>query len=78
MEFFEVAKKYSYSDDIKINLFKNAYNSFPKEWKSSEAPFYYLCMEKPDLWEPVFGYSYDSNDAFEAAMKESYYSSLNL
>jgi spore photoproduct lyase len=78
MEFFEIAGKYSYSDQLKITLFKRLFNAFPQSWREGQHPFFYLCMEKPQLWEPVFGYSYNSNKDFEDAMKKSYFLSLNL
>ncbi len=31
-----------------------------------------MCMEDIDLWEPVFGRHYDSNEAFEQDMLHSY------
>ncbi|MCG8071518.1 MAG: DNA photolyase, partial [Candidatus Thiodiazotropha taylori] len=37
-----------------------------------EDVFFYLCMENHDLWQPVFGYEYPTNQAFEAAMKSAY------
>jgi len=62
--------KYSYPDEIKIDMFSHAYLCFPNEWKKQV--FFYLCMEAQALWRPVFGFTYDSNDEFEAAMKQAY------
>ncbi|MGH0053700.1 MAG: SPL family radical SAM protein, partial [Sphaerochaetaceae bacterium] len=61
---------------IKRELFSYAYNQFPKSWKQGN-PFFYLCMEDPSLWDPVFGYSYPDDRAFEKAMKHSYQSCLH-
>ena len=68
--------KQSYPDEIKLTLFSHVYNSFPENWKSDV--FYYLCMENPRLWKPVFGYEYASNDEFETAMKNAYMDKIKL
>ncbi len=62
--------KLSYPDEIKLAMFSHAYHCFPKNWQ--EQVFFYLCMEHQRFWEPVFGFSYQNNDAFETAMKKSY------
>ena len=67
--------KQSYPDEIKLALFSHVYNSFPENWKSDV--FYYLCMENPRLWKPVFGFEYASNDEFEIAMKNAYMDKIN-
>jgi len=66
----EADGKLSYPDELKRELFSFAYDSFAPHWKDSV--FFYLCMENQRFWQPVFGYDYHSNDAFEEAMKESY------
>jgi spore photoproduct lyase len=66
----EADGKLSYPDEIKLEMFSHAWKSFSGEWR--EQVFFYLCMENQRLWEPVFGYSYATNDAFEQAMKSSY------
>jgi len=68
--------KQSYPDEIKLALFSHVYNSFPENWKSDV--FYYLCMENPRLWKPVFGFEYASNDDFETAMKNAYMDKINI
>lgn len=77
MEMVEVAGKYSYSDEIKINLFKTAYDYFPTEWKQ-QGPFFYLCMEKSSLWLPTLQTEYSSDEHFEQEMKKQYYKKLNI
>jgi spore photoproduct lyase len=72
MELVESAGKYSYPEEVKRNLFSHAYNCFPVEWKTMGGPFFYLCMELPQLWEPVLGRSYSDNASFEADMKAHY------
>ncbi len=62
--------KLSYPDEIKLALFSHAYRSFAGDWR--EQVFFYLCMENQRFWKPVFGFEYESNDAFEQAMKQSY------
>ena len=40
-------------------MFKHLYSSF-KPW--NDKVFFYLCMETKNLWEDLFGFSYDDND----------------
>ena len=68
--------KLSYPDDIKIELFSHVWRSFPRDWR--EQVFFYLCMEHQRFWKPVFGFDYDSNEAFETAMKKAYLEKLGL
>jgi spore photoproduct lyase len=70
MPLVEADGKLSYPDEIKLQLFTHAYQSFGTSWK--ESVFFYLCMEHQRFWQPVFGYEYSTNEAFEAAMKGSY------
>ena len=70
MPLVEAEGKLSYPDEIKLQLFTHAYQSFGTDWK--ESVFFYLCMEHQRFWNPVFGYEYGTNEAFEAAMKGSY------
>ena len=71
----DAAGKSSYPKDIKEALFRHAYDRFSDEWK--EEVFFYLCMEDPALWEPVFGRSYHDNGEFEAAMKQAYMTKID-
>lgn len=71
MELTLSAGKYTYPLEVKEQMFSFAYSQFPASWKQG-SPFFYLCMEDPGLWEPVFGYSYEDDKAFEEAMKTSY------
>ncbi|SLM31527.1 DNA repair photolyase SplB-like protein [Desulfamplus magnetovallimortis] len=64
------ANKMSYPFEIKKELFSHLYNSFPDSWKRSV--FFYMCMEDINLWQPVFGRSYESNALFEADMLKNY------
>ncbi len=61
--------KLSYPESVKLELFRFAYGAL-RPWH--DEVFFYLCMENPRLWRPVFGYAYPSNDAFENAMKSCY------
>lgn len=65
----EADGKLSYPEAIKREMFGLAYRSLAP-WHGRV--FFYLCMENPRLWEPVFGFDYPDNLAFEAAMKRSY------
>lgn len=70
MPLVETAGKLSYPEEIKLELFRLAYNSFTREWQ--DHVFFYLCMEDQRLWNKVFGYEYKSNHEFEQAMKYNY------
>jgi spore photoproduct lyase len=69
MPMVESDGKLSYPQTIKEEMFRFAYQSL-QAWH--EDVFFYLCMENQRLWQPVFGYDYDSNQDFEAAMKQAY------
>lgn len=78
MELTECAGKYSYPVEVKEKLFSHVYRSFPLSWRDDEGPFFYLCMELPQLWEPTLGRSYADNNAFEADMRNHYYRTLHI
>ncbi|MCG7963274.1 MAG: radical SAM protein [Candidatus Thiodiazotropha taylori] len=69
MPWVESDGKLSYPKATKQEMFCFAYQSL-QPWH--EDVFFYLCMENHDLWQPVFGYEYPTNQAFEAAMKSAY------
>ena len=68
------AGKFSYPADIKLELFKQVYGAL-SPWH--DQVFFYLCMEPQALWEPVFGFDYTNNEAFEAAMKNAYFAKIH-
>ena len=68
------AGKFSYPTDIKLDLFKQVYDSL-SAWHNKV--FFYLCMEPQELWQPVFGFDYANNAAFETAMKNAYFDKIN-
>lgn len=75
MPFEKVAGKYAYPDEIKISLFRGLYGAL-QDWH--QKVFFYLCMEPPELWQPVFGVpDYADNAAFENAMKQAYLNKVN-
>lgn len=74
--FEPAANKLSYPYAIKEELFSGLFNSFTQEWQ--EEVFFYLCMEDPALWEPVFGRSYSDNNQFEEAMNAHYRRKVSL
>ena len=76
MPLVEADGKLSYPDDVKLELFSHAWRSFSRRWR--EQVFFYLCMENQRLWQPLFGHSYASNEAFEDAMKASYLQKIAL
>jgi len=72
MELVESAGKFSYPVAVKKKLFSHAMDSFPTAWKTENGPFFYLCMELPELWEPVLHRSYPDNATFERDMRKAY------
>ncbi len=76
MELVEADGKLSYPDEIKQELFSHLYGSFSTPWQ--DEVFFYLCMENQRFWNPVFGFDYDSNDQFEAAMKRAYIDKIQM
>ena len=75
MPFEDASGKSSYPDDIKVEMFKHAYESF-KPWHKQV--FFYLCMEEHQMWTKTFGYQYSTNNDFEHAMLSSYAKTLNM
>jgi spore photoproduct lyase len=73
MPMVEAEGKLSYPEEIKREMFSFAYQALAA-WHGRV--FFYLCMENPRLWQPVFGYDYASNEAFEEAMKRSYFDKI--
>jgi spore photoproduct lyase len=71
----DCAGKLSYPLEIKKEIFSSVYQAFPDSWKDSI--FFYMCMEHIDLWQPVFGRSYDSNEQFEADMLKTYHEKIS-
>lgn len=69
MPFHEIAGKFSYPEEIKIEMFSHLYECF-KPWH--DKVFFYLCMEPAHLWPQVFGKCYADNTEFESEMKKSY------
>jgi spore photoproduct lyase len=55
--------KFTYPDEIKTQMFKAMYGAFA-HWQ--DQVFFYLCMEKSQIWEEVFGRVYETNESFEA------------
>lgn len=75
MPMVEAEGKLSYPQEIKQEMFSFAYRSLAP-WH--EKVFFYLCMEHQRLWQPVFGFDYPSNEAFEEAMKRSYRQKIEI
>ncbi|MBF0207779.1 MAG: hypothetical protein HQK53_12910 [Oligoflexia bacterium] len=57
-----VKGRWSYPEEIKIEMFKHLYGKF-SAWH--DQLFFYLCMESSKCWEKVFGRCYPNNHAFE-------------
>lgn len=54
--------KLTYPNPVKIRMFRTVYGAL-EPWHGRV--FTYLCMEKADIWQAVFGRVYDSNEEFE-------------
>ncbi len=67
--------KMTYPDSIKIEKFSTMYKAF-SNWHNKV--FFYLCMEKAELWEKSFGYVYNTNEDFEKAMLADVFSKIKL
>jgi spore photoproduct lyase len=72
MEMVETAGKFSYPVAVKQEMFSHIVQCFPSNWFKEGGPFFYLCMELPELWEPVLKRSYPDNASFEADMRKAY------
>ena len=66
--------KMTYPDDIKVEKFRRMYQSFEK-WH--DQVFFYLCMEKSEIWQRTFEFVYPDNASFESALLESSFSKLS-
>ena len=75
MPLADTAGKLSYPMKTKLNMFSYAFECL-SSWR--ERVFFYLCMEDPKLWKPVFGFEYRCNEEFETAMKKNYTSKIEL
>jgi spore photoproduct lyase len=74
MPLYKTNGKFSYPLHIKKQMFGVLYKAF-ESWH--DKVFFYLCMEDESLWRDVFGFEYDSNEAFEEAMKRAYMSKID-
>lgn len=54
--------KLTYPDEIKRKLFKNQYEAFAP-WH--DEVFFYMCMEKADIWKGIIEQNYANNEEFE-------------
>ncbi|MCB1191104.1 MAG: hypothetical protein H7A23_11700 [Leptospiraceae bacterium] len=60
--------KLTYPDSIKNSLF-NKMLSYLEEWRKEV--FFYLCMEKREVWEQTIGNPYGTNEEFEKAILQA-------
>lgn len=70
----EIAGKFSYPREIKLELFNNLYKALTP-WHGKV--YFYMCMEDATLWKEVFGFEYESNEEFEKAMKNAYLTKIS-
>jgi spore photoproduct lyase len=75
MPFEDASGKSSYPDNIKVEMFKSAYESF-STWHKEV--FFYLCMEEHQMWKKTFGYQYATNNDFERDMISSYSKKMGI
>lgn len=71
----EAAGKYSYTLDIKREMFSTLYSYFSQDFKDNI--FFYLCMEDPSLWKPCLNREYSCDKDFELDMKKAYFSKIS-
>jgi DNA repair photolyase len=67
--------KMTYPDSIKSEKFSTMFKAF-SNWHNKV--FFYLCMEKAELWEKSLGYVYNTNEDFEKAMLADVFSKIKL
>ncbi len=60
--------KMTYPDPVKVEKFSTMYQAFTP-WH--DKVFFYLCMEKRDIWEKSFGWVFEDNQDFERALFSS-------
>jgi len=65
--------KLTYTDAIKVQLFRLAYQSFAA-WHGKV--FFYLCMEESRFWDQSFGWRYPDNATMETALLENAWGKL--
>ncbi|MBN2833232.1 MAG: hypothetical protein JXK50_07905, partial [Campylobacterales bacterium] len=61
MPLVDASGKYSYPLSLKEEMFSTLYQAFTP-WHNEV--FFYLCMEDESLWQKVFGYEFENNEAF--------------
>lgn len=66
--------KLTYSDEIKLKLFATMHTAL-KEWHSKV--YMYLCMERAEIWDALFGSHYETNDLFEAHFGEQVFEKID-
>ncbi len=54
--------KLTYPDHVKIRLFRHMHDVM-RNWH--DRVYFYLCMEKRNIWQEVLGFAYESNEEFE-------------
>lgn len=67
--------KWTYPDAIKIEMFKTMHQAFAP-WH--QKVFFYLCMEKAEIWRQSFGYVYPKNERFEEALLKSSFEKIGF
>lgn len=72
----DASGKSSYPEEIKVEMFKHAYDGFSL-WHQ-KGVFFYLCMESHEMWAKCFGYQYSTNNDFERAMLGAYTKKLDM
>ena len=60
--------KLTYPFEIKLKLFKSIDSAF-EDWK--EKVFFYLCMERKEVWDALWGWHFNSREEFLAKFRYS-------
>jgi spore photoproduct lyase len=66
--------KLTVSDEDKLTMFRHVYGSFAP---IQNRVFFYLCMEEKEIWNELFGQSFDSNEAFENKFLSTIYKKIH-
>ncbi len=65
--------KLTYPDRIKTTMFRSHYQNLAP-WH--DRVFFYLCMEKKEIWTPSLGFVFPDNDTFESAFLSHCFSKI--
>ncbi|MDP3920505.1 MAG: hypothetical protein Q8R76_06850 [Candidatus Omnitrophota bacterium] len=67
--------KLTYPDPVKFEMFRTMHKAFAP-WH--DGVFFYLCMERAEIWDGVFGWHYKTNEIFETEFGKSVMKKLGV